>query len=143
MRRIQFPTVRAPRISNVDLDRVSPPPDGTLVAALHTFAIRHVPARFYIALQLAAPAAIQCWAWGWRRAAASMVLVSAFGVWALCEQKLEQVGDTDMGNPKPGILFRMVQRTAGILAGVMAAGLLFELFIRFMSLVFRCPGCAG
>ena len=131
------------RPPNVAHDRAPLETDGTLVAGLHAFAIGHVPARFYLALQLAAPAAAQCWAWGWRRSAASMVLVSAFGVWALCEQILAHVGDTDMGNPKPGLGFRFAHRTAGLLAGTLAAGLVFELFVRIMSVVFKCPGCAG
>ena len=115
----------------------------TLFAGLHAVAIRQVPERFYLLMQLAAPAALQLWWWGWKRSALWMVVASAFGVWALLEQRLDQAGETEMGNPAPGIAFRVSHRVAGLLAGVTAFALFLEMFVQFMAVVFKCPGCAG
>lgn len=117
--------------------------DATLVAELHAFAIRHVPARFYQALQLALPAAVSLSSLGWHRSAALMIAVSAFGVWALGEQRLEQAGDADMGDPPPGAWFHVVHRSAAVVAGLTIGILALELFIRLMTKIAACPGCAG
>ncbi|MEO8624545.1 MAG: hypothetical protein ABI625_25915 [bacterium] len=115
----------------------------TLFAGLHSLAIQNVPSRFYLGLQLAAPAAIQLWSWGWKRSALWMVAASAFGVWALFEQKRDQASDTEMGNPPPGLAFRFGHRVAGVIAAATTLALLMELFFQFMGVAFRCPGCAG
>jgi len=115
----------------------------TLFAGLHSLAIRSVPSRFYLGLQLAAPAAIEFWSLGWKRSAFWMVAASAFGVWALFEQKLDQSSDTEMGNPPPGVGFRVWHRVAGVVAGVTTLALLMEIFFQMMGVAFRCPGCAG
>ena len=115
----------------------------TLFAGLHAVAIRQVPARFYLVMQLAAPAALQLWSMGWTRSALWMVVASAFGVWALLEQTLDQVGETQMGNPAPGVAIRVGHRVAGLLAGVTAFGLLLEMFFQVMAVAFKCLGCAG
>ena len=115
----------------------------TLFAGLHTLAIRHVPARLYLGLQLAAPAAVQLWMLGWNRSALWMAAASLFGIWALFEQKLDEAGDTEMGNPAPGVAFRIAHRATGLVAGVTTFGLLLEAFVRLMSAAVGCLGCAG
>jgi hypothetical protein len=124
---------------------VSNPDDGTLPAALRSLSLTQLPSRFYLVLQVAVPMAFQFGSWGWRRAAASMVVVSAFGVWALCEQRIDQSRGSDeaMSNPAPGALFRLLHTVAGVIAGLTGAGLVVDAIIRFLSVGFRCPGCAG
>lgn len=117
--------------------------EATLPAALHSLALAQLPSRFYLGLQLALPAAVQFWAWGWPRTAGWMVVASAFGIWALGEQALDQGGDEMMGNGKPGWLTRIAHSVAGFEAGGLSAVLLLDLVVRFLSVVFRCPGCAG
>lgn len=123
----------------------APPHDDekTLSAALHSLALSQLPSRFYLSLQLALPAAVQFWASGWFRSAACMVVASAFGIWALSEQALDQGGETTMGNGAPSRLLRGVHWVSGALAGGLSAVLLMDLMLRFFGLVFRCPGCAG
>lgn len=115
----------------------------TLFAGLHAVAIRSIPSRYYLCLQLATPAAIQLWSWGWKRSALWMMAASAFGVWALFEQKLDQASETEMGNPAPSRAFRLGHRVAGLLAGGTAFALFLELFFQLMAVAFKCPGCAG
>ena len=115
----------------------------TLFEGLHTVAIRHVPARLYLGLQFAAPAAVQLWTLGWKRGALSMATASLFGIWALFEQKLDQAGDTEMGDPAPSAAFRIAHGATGLVAGVAAFALLLEGFVRFMAFAFGCAGCAG
>jgi hypothetical protein len=136
---------RETRAASADSASASNPDDGTLPAALRALSLTQLPARFYLVLQLAVPMAFQFWSWGWRRAAASMVLVSAFGVWALCVQRLDQSSGSDaaMSNPAPGRGFRLLHRAAGVVAGLTGAGLVVDGIIRFLSIVFKCPGCAG
>ena len=117
--------------------------DATLLAELHDVAVRHVPARFYQVLQLALPAAISLWTVGWRRSAAAMIVVGAFGVWALCEQRLDATSDADMGDPPPSRWLPFVHRSAAVVASLTALLLALELFIRLMTKVAACPGCAG
>ncbi len=123
--------------------RDAPRDEATLSAALHSLALSHLPSQFYLGLQLALPAAVQFWAWGWHRSAGCMVVASAFGIWALGEQALDQAGDTTMGNGPPGRLARAVHWTSGLVAGGLTAVLLLDLVLRFLGVVFKCPGCAG
>ena len=116
---------------------------GTLGAELRSLALAHLPSRFYLALQLALPAAVQFWARGWTRTAACMVVASAFGIWALGEQALNESGDAMMGNGPLKRTSRGIHWVAGVLAGGLSAVLVLDLMLRFFSLVFRCPGCAG
>jgi hypothetical protein len=117
----------------------------TLPAALRGLSLTQWPSRFYLVLQLAIPSAIQFSLWGWWRASAAMVVLSAFGVWALCEQRLDQsvAGETQMANPSPGRPLRMLHSVSGMIAGLTGAALMIDLVIRFLSIVFKCPGCAG
>lgn len=117
--------------------------DGTLPAAIRALSVTQLPARFYLVLQLAVPMAFQFWSWGWHRAAALMILVSAFGVWALCEQRLGQSGDAMMTDPAPGRGLRLLHAVAGLVAALTCAGLVLDTIVRFLSVVFKCPGCAG
>lgn len=117
--------------------------DATLSSALHSLALSQLPSRFYLSLQLALPAAAQAWVWGWPRIAAVLVVASAFGIWALSEQSLEQGGDESMGNGQPTRVLRGVHWIAGVVAGGMSAALVLDLMLRFFGVVFRCPGCAG
>ena len=127
--------------------RVTRPADDaggpTLFAGLHAIAIRHVPARFYLMMQLAAPAGVQLWAMGWRRTALWLGVASVFGLWALLEQRADHASESDMGNPAPGLAFRVAHRVLGAAAGVTAFGLLLEMFVQLMAVMFKCPGCAG
>ena len=88
----------------------APHDDATLVAALQRCAVTQVPARFYLGLQLAIPAAIELWSLGWRRGAIAMLGVGAFGVWALFKQAIEQASAADMGNPAPSVWLRAATR---------------------------------
>ena len=135
--------MRLTRLFNASVPTAPSPSDATLVAELHAFAVRHVPARFYQALQLALPAAVSLWSLGWHRSAAAMIVVGAFGVWALCEQRLDHASDADMGDPPPSAWFPVVHRSAAIVAGLTAGVLALELFIRMMTKIAACPGCAG
>lgn len=134
------------RLTRLLSPRVAPAPSdagATLVVELRDIAIRHVPARFYQLLQLALPAAISLWSFGWHRSAASMIVAGAFGVWALCEQRLDATSDADMGDPPPGRWFSIVHRSAAVVGGLTAVVLALELFIRLMTKIAACPGCAG
>ncbi|MES2179706.1 MAG: hypothetical protein V4550_17740 [Gemmatimonadota bacterium] len=115
----------------------------TLFAGLHSIAIRQVPARFYLLMQVAAPAGLQLWAWGWHRSALALAVVSTFGLWALFEKKLDETSETGMGSPPPGLAFRIGHKAVGLLASLLTLALFGERVIRLMSIFFKCPGCAG
>jgi hypothetical protein len=99
---------------------------------------------------LGVPWSVQFLLWGWRRSAALMVVLSTFGLWALCEQALDgghaiaaDAGHAIAPRSLKRTLLRAGRRVAGFVAGATATMLLFELFVRVMFAVIRCPGCAG
>jgi hypothetical protein len=111
----------------------------TLGALLRSIAYTRLPTQFYQVLQLAIPMAFQFWSYGLRRTALWMVVVSLFGIWALCVKRLEGTDPRDRRFAWPRIGRSLSLGGAGALAGVLAV----ETAIRFMAFVFRCPGCAG
>ena len=118
-------------------DRIAEDP--TLGALLRSVAYHRLPTQFYQMLQLAIPFAAQLWVWGWRRSAGWMVVVSLFGLWALCEQRVDDLGE---GSPRAAWP-RIGRRLSGAIGGLLAGGLAIEGFVQLMRLVFKCPGCAG
>lgn len=120
--------------------------DPTLANLLRSFAFGHFPTRFYQLLQLALPLAAQAWFIGFPRVAGWLLVLSAFGIWALCEQRVERDAlavDVYHVDARPSTLARLARRVAGFSAGILAGGLAFEAFVRVLSVVFKCPGCAG
>jgi hypothetical protein len=111
----------------------------TLGALLRSVAYHRLPAQFYQLLQLAIPFAAQLWIWGWKRSAAWMVVVSLFGIWALCEQRVDDLGE----HSRRALWPRITRRFTGGIAAVLGAGLVLEAFVQLMRVVFHCPGCAG
>ena len=69
----------------------------TLGALLRSVAYHRLPTQFYQMLQMAIPFAAQLWFWGWKRSAGWMVVVSLFGLWALCEQRVDELGERRPG----------------------------------------------
>src|SRR5215211_6470133 len=67
--------------------------DPTLGAILQQAAYAQLPSRFYALLQACMPLAVQCWSWGWHRTAGWLVVLSAFGIWALAQQQIEGYED--------------------------------------------------
>ncbi len=117
----------------------APRADPTLDELLHSVAYTRLPSQFYQVLQLALPAAAELWSLGWHRSAGWMIVVSLYGIWALCAKRLDEM-ETDR-RPSPWLTIgRSVTKGAGIaLAGVLG----IEGLVRILALVFRCPGCAG
>jgi len=111
----------------------------TLWALLRSVANAHLPARFYQLLQFALPLAVQFWMWGWRRSAALMLAVSAFGMWALCEQRLDSVDGHSARYP----WIRVGRWLGGAVAVITTGGLVAAVVIEILKVVFKCPGCAG
>jgi hypothetical protein len=127
----------------VEVRPVAPKPEPTLGVWLRGLASAQWPGRFYQLLQLSAPAGLQLWAWGWVRSAGWMAAISAFGIWALCQQAVEQDLEEGVPGRARGIWLRIGRRSAGLVAGALALGLMGEAFVRLLSKMFNCPGCAG
>lgn len=123
------------------LDRVTEEPtvEPTLAALLRAVADTRLPTQFYQLLQLAIPLAAQCWSYGWYRAAGWCVVTSLFGIWALCVQRLE---DAELEDVRLA-WHRIGRRLSKGFGGVLATALAVEAVVRFLAVVFRCPGCAG
>ena len=112
--------------------------DLTLDELLHSVAYTRLPAQFYQMLQLALPAAAEFWSYGWHRAAGWMIVVSLYGIWALCAKRLDEV-ETKRRSAWP-IIGRAVSKGFGLaLAGV----LVIEGLVRVLGLIFPNPGGAG
>ena len=132
------------------LDKARPPrviDDRSLGGLLAQTAYARLPARFYWILQTCAPWAIQSWVWGWHRTAGVLGVASAFGLWAIAQQRIEGHAESadalDETTPGRRRMWRVVRGLTAF-AGVGGAGVvLLELFVRVMSFAFRCPGCAG
>lgn len=118
----------------------------TLPNLLRSFAFDHFPTRFYQMLQLALPLSAQAWLSGFPRVAGWLAVLSAFGIWALSAQRMERDSlavDVYDVETRPSTLARVARRVAGFTAGTLATGLAIEAVVRLLSMVFRCPGCAG
>jgi hypothetical protein len=113
----------------------------TLGAMLRSVAYTRLPTQFYQLLQLAIPFAVQFWSYGLYRTAGWMIVVSLFGMWALCVKRLDR-DDVDARSPRFAWLRIGRAVTSGV-GGALAACLALEGFVRFMAFVFHCPGCAG
>jgi hypothetical protein len=111
----------------------------TLATLLRSVAYTRLPTQFYQLLQLAIPLAFQFWSYGLRRTAGWMIVVSLFGLWALCVKRLENTDAHDVRFAWPRIGRSLTKGIGGALAGTLA----IEAVVRFMTFVFRCPGCAG
>ena len=118
----------------------------TLPNLLRSFAFGHFPTRFYQMLQFALPLSAQAWLSGFPRVAGWLLVLSAFGIWALSAQRMERdslavdVYDVDA---RPSTFARVARRLAGFTAGALAGGLAIEAVVKLLSVVFKCPGCAG
>jgi hypothetical protein len=132
--------------TSLEISALRGEPEPTLGAALTRFASDELPSRFHQFLQLGIPAAYQFWAWGLPRTAAWSVVLSLFGIWALCEQALERRSELARlewrSNGSGGVL-RFLRRAAGTVAGLGAAALFAEGVLYLLGAVFKCPGCAG
>jgi len=117
--------------------------DLTLGAMLRSVAYTRLPTQFYQLLQLAIPFAFQFWSYGLYRTAGWMVVMSLFGLWALCEQRLDGAGRDGAVHGAGYAWTRIARSVAGGAAAALAGLLALEAFVQFMTLVFRCPGCAG
>jgi hypothetical protein len=111
----------------------------TLATLLRSVAYTRLPTQFYQLLQLAIPMAFQFWSYGLHRTAGWMIVVSLFGLWALCVKRLENTDEHDVRFAWPRIGRGLTKGIGGALAGILA----IEAVVRFMTFVFRCPGCAG
>jgi len=111
----------------------------TLSALLRSVAYTRLPTQFYQLLQLAIPFAVQFWSYGLHRTAGWMIVVSLFGLWALCVKRLEGTDERDVRFAWPRIGRSLTKGLGAALAGILA----IEGIVRLMTFVFRCPGCAG
>jgi hypothetical protein len=123
----------------IDGSAVHAQPEPTLGELLRSIAYRRLPAQFYQLLQLAIPLAFQAWAWGWKRTAGWLVVVSLFGIWALLERRSDDDDRTAAGR----FLVRLGRRASGATAALLAGGLVFEAFLHVMRILFNCARCAG
>jgi hypothetical protein len=119
----------------------------TLGDILRRAVYAQLPSRFYGALQLSVPLAAQFWTWGWRRTAGWLVVGSAFGIWALAQQKIvgyAEAGDVDLvAAGTPDLLWRVARSVGGAVGSLTALALLLEGFAQVMAAVYKCPGCSG
>lgn len=117
----------------------APGADLTLDELLHSVAYTRLPAQFYQLLQLAIPLAAQLWSYGWHQSAGWLVVVSLYGIWALCAKRLDEAEPDARLSPWLRI-GRSVSKGTGLALG----GVLGVLgIVRLLSFVFHCPGCAG
>jgi hypothetical protein len=132
---------RSSDITPATLDRLSLP------YALRALAVREVPASFYLLVQLALPLAVQSWSAGLVRVTGGLVGLSAFGIWALCEQRLEREEQWRAQGFASGrwtsALLRAARFAAGLTAGLLAVCLASELFISVLSRISGRAGIAG
>ena len=136
-------------MSAIDKVREAPPPvsASTLSELLQKTAHAKLPSQFYGLLQICLPLAYQAWTWGLHRTAGWLVVASAFGLWALGQQHLKGHSESDDDPPPPRSklrgVWRLVRGGAAAIGSVGAFVLFLEAFVRLMSGVFKCPGCAG
>ena len=121
--------------------------DPTLGAILQRAAYAQLPSRFYALLQACLPLAVQCWTCGWHRTAGWLVVLSAFGIWALAQQQIEGYEDavdvTLAGTRGSAPLWRALRKVGAVVGSLTALALLLEGFAQVMAGVFQCPGCSG
>jgi hypothetical protein len=113
--------------------------DLTLDELLHSVAYTKLPTQFYGLLQLAIPAAAELWHYGWYRSAGWMVVVSLYGIWALCAKRIDEAEPDERVSPWWRI-GRSVTKGLGLsLTGVVAV----LTVVRLLSFVFHNLGGAG
>jgi hypothetical protein len=113
--------------------------DLTLDELLHSVAYTRLPTQFYQLLQLAIPLAAELWSWGWRQAAGWMVVVSLYGIWALCAKRLDEAEPEERLSP-----WLRIGRSLSKSAGMAVAGVLgVAAIVRFLSFVLHSMCCAG
>lgn len=128
----------APSAPPAELAR-APGADPTLNELLHSVAYTRLPSQFYLLLQLALPASAELWSYGWHQSAGWMVLVSFYGIWALCAKRIDEADPSERLSP-----WLHIGRSVAKGAGLALAGVLGVVgFVRILSLLFHCPGCAG
>ena len=115
----------------------------TLGHTLRRAAYGQLPSRFYLALEFAAPLAIQAALDGWYRVAGWLCVISCFGLWALGQQQVAGYADRLESLGPPSRAWRYLRRGAAIGGSSLAVLLGAEAFVRLMAAVFKCPGCAG
>jgi hypothetical protein len=117
----------------------------TLANILRSLVDAKLPSTFYQLLQFGIPFGLQLWTWGWYRSAGWMAVLSLFGIWALCEQRLEQqrTWQLEGRDQRAQSWVAVARRLSGFGASILTAGLLFEGFLHLLGAVFKCPGCAG
>ncbi len=123
------------------------PDAASLPHALRTIAVREVPASFYLVVQLATPLAAWTWGIGLHRFTGWLVAASAFGAWALCEQRLAREDFWHLqGFDSARWLVAALRATrfvAGFAAGALVVALASEAFIQLLSRVTGLAGIAG
>jgi hypothetical protein len=117
----------------------APGGDLTLDELLHSVAYTRLPAQFYQMLQLALPAAAELWSYGWHRSAGWMVVVSLYGIWALCAKRLDEAEIEKRPSPLLTV-GRSLSKGAGL---ALAGALSIEGLMHILKLVFPNPGGAG
>src|SRR5438105_10970016 len=119
---------------------------GTLGALMRRVVGAEVPTRFYALLQVSLPLAWQCWTWGWRRSAGWLLVASAFGIWALAQQRIDGYVDDGLVVPiRKGwsSAWRTLRVVAAAIGCLTTLALVLEGFAQLMAGVFKCPGCSG
>jgi hypothetical protein len=114
---------------------------------LRRFAYAQLPSRFHMVAQLGFPLAYQLWLWGWPRAAGWLTALALFSLWALAEQQLTGRSDEEVCSvsvdPERRTAWRLLRRVSAAAGGLLTVALVLEAFVRIMSGVWKCPGCAG
>jgi len=116
----------------------------TLGDLLRRVAYAQLPSRFYATLQIGLPLAYQFWQWDQPRLAGWSLVIAAFGLWGLSQQRLEGAAEGDVPRvARTRGVWRFARSVAAGAGGVIALGLVLEAFAIVLSHVFGCPGCAG
>src|SRR4051812_1410569 len=121
-------------MSAIEKAEDSPPPAGrsTLGELLQKTAHAKLPSQFYGLLQICLPLAYQSWTWGFHRTAGWMIVVSAFGLWALGQQHLMGHAESPEGaqSSPPAIrnLWKAIRGGAAVIASAGAFALFLEAF---------------
>jgi hypothetical protein len=117
----------------------APRTEATLNELLHSVAYTRLPTQFYQLLQLAIPAAAELWSYGWRQSAGWMVVVSLYGIWALCAKRMDEASPEERLSPWLRI-GRSVTKGVGLtLGGVLGIAAILRLF----SVIFHGLCCSG
>jgi hypothetical protein len=127
-------------------DVLDEPEEPTLGAAIRQIARVELPSRFYLLMQLAIPAAVQCAVWGAWRIAGWLIVISTYGLWSLAHQRVEsEEGVASIGvAPEQGTRWlRFARNAAATIGTIVGGGLMLEMFAQALRQVFGHPGGAG